>query len=1667
MFTNKRKSFRKALSLVLAGSIAVGGLSLSGIDSYGYYSSLLGIESIKTVNSPANPYSVLEIVPDVTAGTMEYYFQNGGDSLDWQGILSAKSNKTEREEYIEDLSMELEEIGLASRDKMTPLRINNYIEYYPWENESKLSGVYEIKQTKDSQPHFSSESIPDRFVEVTSGTGAYVESSGYEIATGESSAQYYLNPIYLEKVDEAVEDSTNYYFSDAGFTQYDFSVTGNIIGIIGKTFYQLDSDGVYQLVGTIIDGGELTLTPGETYYTHTLDPLESQLLSTTWSEDTPYIATKTEYVDATGTEYTPHYKLIERSYTYVGPEFGDYAYDTTISADGNVVVKYDSIFVPDIFSSNNWFAQYTLDIEHPEITPFLADVTSVVTSDLTVAMIEEADLIVFSDGYSVDNIVRNPNDGDVEIKEYQLHNSLLTDDIRAALVDATIPNAEGTNALTPIIFTTSLLNEEDDKTITDIESYLQSVNDYVAIDSPHLLADIDDSVGYVYQHVYAFGEYENDDVTPEIEIDHYITDQFATGFQEDTYKDNNSPFYTVMAEITEENLLRRLSGLELLPEVVSIATNTRAILNSGDTRIVTQKEHFNVLQIQPIRSTGNTTIDSDEINSEKVAGWLAASGVTKDMVTVNTMSISEFIGRIEEITEIYDMIYIGASTEGFNLYNNHPNYNDPNMNGMYYTNIGDIYNINSSNLAAQLGGMLNTDYSATLSGGYYPITNHIDARTSGFDLTAPKLQDLVDFAASGYPIIISDKLMETGYIYHDTPVTTNPLNVSISGTGILRSDTDLLDNTGLSAIELKATLTSADGEDVTDIYTNVSYQWYYEEGRDPAEKFPDDNVISSGGTTSEAIASGKDSLWIADNKGKTEIYCDITYYDNNSKSYITVSSNVLTPSNKSKTDRPDEYVRGWQFPTSGGAPTIDVINPLSIVGMGNTAVDENHVDNSSIMYEFLDGVKSLENVFTLSTIEARYSDFYKYANLSKPVLNLISQPKSYTDLDDYGDDNKLSSLISNRTLSYTFTIDNPTDPTPQDTKYRADLMIEQNSDGRFDPETELLKDLTVRETATHRTVAHDDLTLGVEYTLTKQLPISMSGAINWKLSINVIGNEKSHCSASGITYQQMSAPTEIKVLQILPENEVIKDNALYNISSYSSMFEDLKNAGMYDIKVEAIYVTDLNAMPLKADASPGATNLEDYLENYNMLFVGFGEAYGYRSSGNAGSGKNSGGFDLESAIALGYYIDSGRAVLFTHDVTSIVNVPTYNYPISGWSAGNLSNSYHFGFYFNTILRDAIGLDRYGVMSHDYGISDYSIFRLNKYITSGKNYVGNSYKNATADIFDELIANGYSIAYKPGSAKEDILDETQGFATHTIARYSNDGLEPTSGNSYSGGNNATSAVSQVNKGLITSYPYNINLAEFGGTGEQLYIAPTHEQYYQLNMNQDDVVVWYALSGSNYKNHHNDAANAYYIYNIGNVTYSGAGHSDMASSSGDEAKLFVNTIIAAYRVAITDISIEFSDEDGAKIQNKFIPVIEGTPGEFSGQIYTNKTGSAIELPFQITDDNLATNKTNTITLFFGIDGDNLDGRAEQSTLNIHKDLNGLKVPIASGENIVTGVQYYMYIPESMLSALYGGDENKLTLQLNLKSEITKFDGTKETKSAKSEDVVLYEMLLHQLV
>ena len=96
--------------------------------------------------------------------------------------------------------------------------------------------------------------------------------------------------------------------------------------------------------------------------------------------------------------------------------------------------------------------------------------------------------------------------------------------------------------------------------------------------------------------------------------------------------------------------------------------------------------------------------------------------------------------------------------------------------------------------------------------------------------------------------------------------------------------------------------------------------------------------------------------------------------------------------------------------------------------------------------------------------------------------------------------------------------------------------------------------------------------------------------------------------------------------------------------------------------------------------------------------------------------------------------------------------------------------------------------------------------------------------------------------------------------------------------------------KFNNGVINQYPY--------GLGD-ITVQTTHQQWLQLNLEDENVIPWYTLLVSGIDQY--DGGNSYYTYSKGNITFSGTGHSYEPGNSQEEQKLFINTVLKASRTA----------------------------------------------------------------------------------------------------------------------------------------------------------------------
>lgn len=135
----------------------------------------------------------------------------------------------------------------------------------------------------------------------------------------------------------------------------------------------------------------------------------------------------------------------------------------------------------------------------------------------------------------------------------------------------------------------------------------------------------------------------------------------------------------------------------------------------------------------------------------------------KSPIYVKRMCTTELIGSAKNLNSEYDLIYIGMNTTFFYKNNGTTVFNDSNMNGLIYMNIGDIYRTEAS-----ISGLMNRDYSSGdyINGGKLIDGNNNYASTyrlAGNDLTKRKADELLDYVKASYPVIVDNRCYSGSY----------------------------------------------------------------------------------------------------------------------------------------------------------------------------------------------------------------------------------------------------------------------------------------------------------------------------------------------------------------------------------------------------------------------------------------------------------------------------------------------------------------------------------------------------------------------------------------------------------------------------------------------------------------------------------------------------------------------------------------------------------------------------------------------------------------------------------------------------------------------------------------------------------------------------------------
>ncbi len=145
------------------------------------------------------------------------------------------------------------------------------------------------------------------------------------------------------------------------------------------------------------------------------------------------------------------------------------------------------------------------------------------------------------------------------------------------------------------------------------------------------------------------------------------------------------------------------------------------------------------------------------------------------------------------------------------------------------------------------------------------------------------------------------------------------------------------------------------------------------------------------------------------------------------------------------------------------------------------------------------------------------------------------------------------------------------------------------------------------------------------------------------------------------------------------------------------------------------------------------------------------------------------------------------------------------------------------------------------------------------------------------------------------------------------------------------------ASKTNEGIVTMYPFTLS--------DQLNISATHAQAYALDIESDDMTVWYSMAGgtgkktgsSIYAASPNDGMDSYFIYTYKNVNYCGAGHTDVTGiwkDNNDERRLYINIICNSVRKSVVEPDIFVYDyqttenKDFVKVGDEYLYKVNDT-------------------------------------------------------------------------------------------------------------------------------------------
>lgn len=1079
----------------------------------------------------------------------------------------------------------------------------------------------------------------------------------------------------------------------------------------------------------------------------------------------------------------------------------------------------------------------------------------------------------------------------------------------------------------------------------------------------------------LYDNVYL----NDDSATP------YVASDFLTDCKGNAAK--AATFGAVLKEIQYENFLAKKnnSNAAQMDEEISKASITRYILNWYMHR-VTVKSSVRVLDLEPCYDFKSATT----LTADRVKEFMGRKDTYTGSVEIKQMSSAEFIGKVEDLNEKYDMIYLGAQVGAMNTDpSGNTVYNDTRMNGLIYSHVGDYYDYSGEDCNdrnrlkdASLNHKINDDSK--------DLNNSPDVyRGPGNDMNSTRYKEFMQFVQAGYPVVIADKFLNISSTNgqakaSDATMDTNSYFYQIVDFMVTSIDSDgnylywqknvyaesqLLQNSsglGTSLAERQNTFCN---------YMNLSklsVEWVTTLGE---SAYP-------AGLTYGNEQEQQNQNYMAKIDGKYQLQYIFTMTNDAASSQVTTNYDCKLFVDKNADGRfaGSDYVAGQTVTSSEELTGLRVYVRK---GSGWQSVDQT-TDSGTAHYKLQTG------------------------NVYKVVRQLP---------DDY------VGVIPWKLVFY----DN------------ADRLVRTAQSGY---------------TAVPQQSGKKNI---------KILQLLSDKGNNWNLEEEL---NNSNSTFHGYVRYLKDWNVTIKSISV---TQLLKG---FGIDEWNFSKDAIKDS--YERSYE-------------------------YFQDYDMLIIGFADSYrfgydyewhcvansqkdGYTDLYNNELGKARKNMAVGQAVQA--YIEAGRSVLFTHDTTSYVNDMAGLIERKNDGKSNSTNSgWYWGYEFNKTIRAAVGLDRYGELTQYYaqmverapndterqkyqsyletlntyqydtikepntdiilnqreGLTKYTVVRFWKKqletLRVNRNYTGKWFPVNNALLYDAGFREGY------GGLIDGWRDPSWNKASYMLkGTYAKEGESE-----------LALKATQVNEGQITQYPYLISKDE----QKSLKVSATHYQWLQPNMELDrdgdgknDIVVWYCLSDiydnskfpkNIYNICPNDVVNNYYIYNMRNVTYSGAGHSK--PDSGAEMKLFVNTMIAAYNAGISAPSVAFKDDKGYDLNSIYVisdPVNNMVlKAKDQGNIRSTENGDVVSVKFRAEDDNILSGNPQICVEFYksagsASDAKTIEGISEKVVpLNVSsvKDSSGNVVSVKDGRyEIGNNLTYTLTYPLSEMG-LFDGNSGVL--------------------------------------